>query len=285
MIYVKAIEKADRTNKRLSSSSEEGAGVLNSSDEIGLNENVEWLLISERLAVAPNDIIAGAASMATAKGRGQVRDDVWPGCSKDVEIGQIEKEMQSNQRQQEYESPEERAFNIIKNAEMAKGKIFATKGNCEVDITNHFLHSAMADESYLLVASHLDSGTLAKIIQGDYVDFVKLIPRDRVLQEDESRLEMIIKGGKTFWVPVSETTAMSNFSKWEQAFHVYSDVYLRSQLSSFNIIILFIQPPFLTFAKTCIHMTKISGCISADIRQGAGESFCSRPGQCDSKTR
>ena len=87
----------------------------------------------------------------------------------------------------------------------------------------------MVDEDYLLVASHVDSLTYSKIIASEYVDFAKLIPRDRVLQEDDgNRLELVIKNGKTFWAPANDTnTAISSFSRWEQAFRVYSDIYSR----------------------------------------------------------
>ena len=39
-----------------------------------------------------------------------------------------------------------------------------------------------------------------------------------------------MRGGKTFWVPAAdhEVQSIHNFSKWEQAFRVYSDIYLRS---------------------------------------------------------
>ena len=40
---------------------------------------------------------------------------------------------------------------------------------------------------------------------------------------------MIIKGGKDFYVPVSETTTISSFSRWEQAFRVYSNIYSKAQ--------------------------------------------------------
>ena len=40
--------------------------------------------------------------------------------------------------------------------------------------------------------------TFAKIIAGEYVDFLKLIAKDRLLQEDDQRLEVVMWGGKTF---------------------------------------------------------------------------------------
>ena len=83
------------------------------------------------------------------------------------------------------------------------------------------------DENYVVVGAHLDEGMIDKIVKGDYVDFSKLLPRDRVMAEEDGRMEMIIKNGKTFWAPVSSGVQISNFSKWEQAFRVYSNVYMK----------------------------------------------------------
>ena len=84
---------------------------------------------------------------------------------------------------QERLTPEEKAEHLIKEAEAAKARIFTTPGK-DSDLNKQF-HSVLVDEDYLLVASHVDSNMYNRIIQGDYVDFSKLIPRDKVLQEDD----------------------------------------------------------------------------------------------------
>ena len=88
----------------------------------------------------------------------------------------------------------------------------------------------MVDKSYQLVASHLDDGIQEKIVNREYVDFERLVPKDRVLVVDDSTYEMIVRDGKTYWVPASnyENTSISNYKCWEQAFWVYSDVYMRA---------------------------------------------------------
>ena len=88
--------------------------------------------------------------------------------------------------------------------------------------------TAQIDEGYILVGSHLDGSTIDKIQKGEYVDFGKLVPKDKVLAEDDQRLEIIIKGGRTYYVPVSESTEITSFAKWEQAFRVNSNVYTRT---------------------------------------------------------
>ena len=101
----------------------------------------------------------------------------------------------------------------------------------------------MIDDKYMLVGAHVDEATYNKIIEGKYVDFGKLIPHDRIAVEEDQRLEMIIKGGKTYWVPATETTSISNVIKWEQAFRVYSNIYTKqfplcaSKLIKYNQVI------------------------------------------------
>ena len=70
-------------------------------------------------------------------------------------------------------------------------------------------HSALVDEDYLLVGTHIDENTKQKVVNGEYVDFAKLLPSDRLV-EDDHRMEMVNKGGLLYWVPVvdHETTAL-----------------------------------------------------------------------------
>ena len=103
--------------------------------------------------------------------------------------------------------------------------------------------TAMMDEDYLVIGAHIDETLQSKIVKGEYIDFGKLLPRDKVLADDESKLELVIHNGKTFWVPTSETIAISHFSKWEQAFRIYANVYTKrfphrsSKLIQYNHII------------------------------------------------
>ena len=71
--------------------------------------------------------------------------------------------------------------------------------------------TAIVDEGYIVVGAHLDEAMIGKIKNGEYVDFGKLIPRDRMIDE-EGRMELCIKNGRTFWMPVSNAVSISNFS-------------------------------------------------------------------------
>ena len=56
-------------------------------------------------------------------------------------------------------------------------------------------------------------------------DLFKLLPKDRILVEEDGQMELVIKDGKTFWAPVSDSVSINNFSKWEQAFRIFCNIY------------------------------------------------------------
>ena len=121
-------------------------------------------------------------------------------------------------------------------------KIYGTPDK-QVNLQNEFVHSAMVDETFTIVASHLDDATISKIQMGKYVDFAKLLPKDRVKMEEETELKMIMKGGQTFYVPVHDGTTIASFGKWETAFRIFSNIYSKfhptkaSELIQYNHII------------------------------------------------
>ena len=137
-------------------------------------------------------------------------------------------------------TPEEKATQKIKDAEAAKAAMFPIKGK---QTSQFFCQTALIDESYMVIGGHLDAATLVKIRDGEYIDFSKLIPKDRVLIEEDKRLEMIMKNGRAYYVPVYDGTNITSFHKWEQAFRVYSNVYTKfhpnssSELIEYNHII------------------------------------------------
>ena len=54
--------------------------------------------------------------------------------------------------------------------------------------------SAVLDEDYLMVDNQVDEITRKKIINGEYVDFSKLMPRDKIFLEEDNHMEMVNKG-------------------------------------------------------------------------------------------
>ena len=85
----------------------------------------------------------------------------------------------------------------------------------------------MVDENYSLVAAHVDQSIRDKILNGEYVDFAKLLPRDRIGWHDDNRMEMMYKDGRTYFVPASErdNISISSFNRWEQAFRIFCNIY------------------------------------------------------------
>ena len=174
----------------------------------------------------------------------------------------------SNQNRVRGEQPvmlsvDEKADKIIRAAETSKARIFATPGKddnlaslCD-DGTPFSWHqrfnsaSAFIDEQFVTVGAHLDENIISKINSGEYVDFSKLLPRDRVLMEDDGRLELVIKNGRTFWAPVNSGVVINNFSKWEQAFRVFSNIYCKNnpsrsaELIEYNHVIHVISAQFI----------------------------------------
>ena len=122
---------------------------------------------------------------------------------------------------------------MVKEAEASRARIFGTPGNC-VEVENQGYingltlneggsppvvqqYSSMVDENYLVIGAHLDGALQNKIMNNEYVDFPRLIPREKSFREDNNRMEIINKGGQTYFVPATdhESTGISNFSKWE----------------------------------------------------------------------
>ena len=122
----------------------------------------------------------------------------------------------------DYKTPEEIAERMVKEAESAKIRVLQPPGN-EFNI-----QSALIDEEYMHLTSHVDENIQQKIQKGEFVDLAKLLPRDRVISEEDQRMNLVMRDGKSFWVPVNEVTAITNFARWQQAFRVYTDIFARS---------------------------------------------------------
>ena len=78
-----------------------------------------------------------------------------------------------------------------------------------------------------MVSNYIDEQTRRKIGNGEYVDFAKLMQKDRIGIEEDQRMEMINTGGMSFWIPIAdrETTTINSYGRLEQAFRVYSNIY------------------------------------------------------------
>ena len=137
-------------------------------------------------------------------------------------------------------TPEEMALQQIREAELAKTKMFPPTGE-EDSIPFELI--ARVNQDYEIVGNHLDETVQNCIIKGQYIDFGKLLPKDRILVKEDGHLELTVKNGKTFWSPISEVVSINCFNHWEQAFHIFSNIYTKahphraSELIQYNHII------------------------------------------------
>ena len=175
-------------------------------------------------------------------------DDVQPGPS-----GYIPPHRRAEQEM----TPEQRAEKLIKEAEAALARILEApgkpwnfdSGRCENrcnenrveqgleggennafpwSFNANYVHSSMADEDYMVLGGHVDELTRRRIYNCEYIDFSKLLARDRVASEDDHRLEMVQRDGHVYWVPATDkdgSNAISGFSRWEQAFRVFANIF------------------------------------------------------------
>ena len=65
----------------------------------------------------------------------------------------------------------------------------------------HPQHSTWVDEGYLVIGGHLEKGMIDRIVRHEYVNFARLIPRNRLQREEDHRMEIVNKGGSTYFVP------------------------------------------------------------------------------------
>ena len=125
----------------------------------------------------------------------------------------------------------------MREAEVSKAWIHEVAGRWGTEeenrnICNELACTILVDNDYQVLGNHLDDSIKKKIVQHEYVDFARLLPRDRVKVENDNRLEMINPNGKTYWVPYSDqdNLAITSYNKWDQAFRIFSSVYTRAHL-------------------------------------------------------
>ena len=173
-VYTRAVPK------RISSSSDEP---VDTSDE---NLEVEF----DKLQSVQGPSIVGEYEPPVAERASRQSRSPRPSTSGDQGLDYQPGQVQMDR--QVYVSPDDKANDMIRDAEQSKAQIFATPGKHTTYLKNLATSATLIDEGFVMVGAHLDELTLWKIQKGDYVDFCKLIPHDRVLTEDEQKLEIVI---------------------------------------------------------------------------------------------
>ena len=84
------------------------------------------------------------------------------------------------------------------------------------------------------VTNHVDLATEHKIAVGAFLELPKIAPSRslKLSGENDKKLELVSKEGKTFWLPFSEKeqNKITNFKKWEDVFKVYAAIYTKYNL-------------------------------------------------------
>ena len=149
---------------------------------------------------------------------------------------------------------EEKSKRIVNEAEAAKARIYEVPGEfCDDDemlqsrdndYSNYSnqqeqfikrfrarVSTAEMDEDYKMVAAHIDHKTRIQILNHEYIDFAKLLPRTRLggmPHDDENQFMQIVnRGGTAGFMTMSDRGGgnITSYGKWEQAFRVFSDIY------------------------------------------------------------
>ena len=225
---------------RLSSSSEEAA--IDTSDKAmditeqinnGLNVIAEKQINynQRRDRFYANEPMPGSSRDQTASGRG--RQQLPPPLPQFLGERRREKSSETVAK--------EKAEQIVRQAETSKAQILEVSGKDvlnnydDVVINDQLYHHekfesnrtqnnqeahlpSVADEDYLIVGNYVDQQTRERILNDEFVDFMRLLPRDKLQIEEDNRMEIVNQDGRTYFVPAStlnDSGSISNFSRWE----------------------------------------------------------------------
>ena len=156
---------------------------------------------------------------------------------------------------------------VIREVEASKASLFPTKDNFNVlnwNQTDAAANSANIDENYLVIGAHIDQAIQQKIVNNEYVDFAKLIPKGRLGKEEDHQLEIVSQGvaPHALFPSLIETTQSSVILQSENKPSGYSVTYipeftLREPLNLYSITILYTLPQLLHLGQ-CICLTSVT---------------------------
>ena len=137
-------------------------------------------------------------------------------------------------------SAEVQVDDLVCDAEKSRARMFEVPGKDMMGNAGHhpnMLHQhlesminpfnsvAWIDEDYQMIDAHIDEVLKCKIQDFEFVDFSKLLSKNHYHRDDKQRLEIVNKQGMTYLAPMTDQGVnISSYAKWEQAFHMYSNV-------------------------------------------------------------
>ena len=87
------------------------------------------------------------------------------------------------------------------------------------------------DDEFFHVTCHVDSAIRAKIERGDFVDLEKLLPKYRIKNLNDNKLDLVYRDGHSFFVPAQSENCINSIRRWEQAFRIYATIYSQANPS------------------------------------------------------
>ena len=85
--------------------------------------------------------------------------------------------------------------------------------------------TGVSDDDFCHLTCHIDPSLIHKIEKDEFVELEKLLPKDKLNKNDESRLEWVPRDGGMFLVPEERDAKINSFRRWEQAFRAYAMIY------------------------------------------------------------
>ena len=84
--------------------------------------------------------------------------------------------------------------------DLSQGRVMQQNQN---QIVQH--HPAIVDKDFLVVGNYIEKYIKQKIKNGEYIDFAHLLPRDRMEMEEEGRMEIVNRNGRTYFIPAQDS--------------------------------------------------------------------------------
>ena len=250
----------DRSNDlRVSTSSEEE--LINSSDEnlkdTPLDDKIVSFLVNLRNNANTTELnVVGEPQPSTLRGvreenRGQQkkREEDLPHAQRILEqnVTKLIREVETS-KARALDLQGKVTFDELDNTNKMNPGLMSknTNGNFVMFAPNQFMRTVIMDEDYLIVAAHIDENIERRIRDGEFVNFSCLLPRDRVLKEQDNRIKLINQNGLLSCTPVSDSgnsSSINSFQRWEQAFQIFSNIYTKqfpqrsSELIQYNHVI------------------------------------------------
>ena len=236
-IYKPAVQANIDDKNRLSSSSEEG-NKYSSGEEEAINDLINQFAGKPRR----DDGIDETRDNQQSRTR-YVQDGEMPHTSResyprsnqeryrDRDDRESERDRMERERRETEKQIQLRANQLVRDAEKAKGRILDVPGkdNFSSNFDKSVIYALLLDDDYKTVASHVDEITVRRIIEGSYVDFARLISKDRIQDDEQPKVLMVNKEGNTYLGvhPDRDRSVINGIDRWDCAFRVYSKIYLQ----------------------------------------------------------